>query len=134
MMTALAGKTALITGAGSGMGRATARLLAADGAAAVLIGRRQEAVDEVAAMIRADGGIAHAIAADITNTDDVTRAMDQVHTELGPVDILINNAGFSSSVLNPQWLAHEAWRQVIEVNLTAVFQLTQAVLPGMLER
>jgi NADP-dependent 3-hydroxy acid dehydrogenase YdfG len=133
-VTTLAGKTALITGAGSGMGRETARLLAADGAAVALLGRRQDALDRVAKEIRADGGTALPITADITSADDVTRALGQVHAELGPVDVLVNNAGSSSSVLNPQWLPHEEWRQVLEVNLTAVFQLTQAVLPGMLDR
>lgn len=133
-MTSLAGKTALITGAGSGIGRETARLLAGDGATVVLLGRRQEALEAVAATIRAGGGSAHAIAADITSTEEVTRVLDRVRAELGPVDILINNAGSSSSVGNPQWLPHEQWRQVLEVNLTAVFQLTQGVLPDMLGR
>ncbi|WP_328609212.1 SDR family oxidoreductase [Amycolatopsis sp. NBC_00345] len=133
-MTKLVGTTALITGAGSGMGRETARLLAAEGAAVVLLGRRQDALDEVAAQIRADGGTALPIAADITSADDVSRALARVHADLGPVDVLVNNAGSASAVLNPQWLPHDEWRQVLEVNLTAVFQLTQAVLPGMLDR
>lgn len=124
------GTTALITGAGSGIGRETARLLAKDGTTVVLLGRRQEPLDDVAATIRTDGGTAHPIAADITNADDVTRVL----AETGPVDILINNAGSSSSVLNPQWLPEDEWRQVIEVNLTAVFRLTQAVLPHMLSQ
>ncbi|QWB21288.1 MULTISPECIES: SDR family oxidoreductase [Streptomyces] len=133
-MTTSSGAIALITGAGSGMGLETARLLARDGAAVVLIGRRQEALDAVAATIRAEGGTALALAADITRADDVTRVLDRVRSELGPVDILVNNAGSSSSVLNPQWLPHDEWRQVLDVNLTAVFQLTQAVLPDMLDR
>ncbi|MFI1332925.1 SDR family oxidoreductase [Streptomyces sp. NPDC020845] len=128
------GTTALITGAGSGMGRETARLLARDGAAVVLLGRRQQTLDTVAATIRAEGGTALALAADITRADDVTRVLDRVRAELGPVDVLVNNAGSASSVLNPQWLPHDEWRQVLDVNLTAVFQLTQAVLPDMLDR
>jgi NADP-dependent 3-hydroxy acid dehydrogenase YdfG len=133
-VTTSAGRTALITGAGSGMGRETARLLARDGATVVLVGRRQEALDEVAATIRAEGGTALALAADITRPDDVTRVLDRVHADLGPVDILVNNAGSASTVLNPQWLPHDEWRHVLDVNLTAVFQLTQAVLPDMLGR
>ncbi|SEP96417.1 NADP-dependent 3-hydroxy acid dehydrogenase YdfG [Streptomyces sp. yr375] len=128
------GTTALITGAGSGMGRETALLLARDGAAVVLVGRRQDALDAVAAAIRAEGGTALALAADITRAADVTRVLERVRAELGPVDVLVNNAGSASSVLNPQWLPHEEWREVLEVNLTAVFQLSQAVLPDMLER
>ncbi|MFK0156696.1 SDR family oxidoreductase [Streptomyces sp. NPDC090493] len=128
------GRTALITGAGSGMGREIARLLARDGAAVALFGRRQDALDEVAAVIRAEGGTALPLAVDITRADDVTSALDRVRAELGPVDVLVNNAGSSSSVLNPQWLPHEEWREVLEVNLTAVFRLTQAALPDMLDR
>ncbi|MEV6126866.1 SDR family oxidoreductase [Streptomyces violaceusniger] len=133
-MTTLSGRTALITGAGSGMGLETARLLAQDGATVVLLGRGQEALDAVAATIRDEGGTALALAADVTSADDVTRVLDRVRAELGPVDVLVNNAGSSSTVLNPQWLPHDEWRQVIEVNLTAVFQLAQAVLPDMLGR
>ncbi|MFI6250690.1 SDR family oxidoreductase [Streptomyces sp. NPDC051016] len=128
------GSVALITGAGSGMGLETARLLARDGARVVLLGRRQEALDAVADKIRAEGGVALALAADITGADDVRHALDRVRADLGPVDVLVNNAGSASSVLNPQWLPHEEWRQVLEVNLTAVFQLTQAVLPDMVDR
>ncbi|MEU9448992.1 SDR family oxidoreductase [Streptomyces sp. NPDC048277] len=133
-MTTQPGAIALITGAGSGIGRETARLLARDGATVVLVGRRQEALDAVAATVREEGGTALALAADITRADDVTRVLDRAQAELGPVDVLVNNAGSASSVLNPQWTPHEEWRQVLEVNLTAVFRLTQAVLPGMLAR
>jgi NADP-dependent 3-hydroxy acid dehydrogenase YdfG len=129
---ALAGQTVLVTGAGSGMGRETARLLAQEGARTVLVGRRQEPLEEVAAEIRDAGGSAHPIAADITDPAEVTRLLDNVHRELGPVDVLVNNAGSSSSVLNPQWLPQEEWQHVLDVNLTAVFRLCQAVLPHML--
>ncbi|MEU9342721.1 SDR family oxidoreductase [Streptomyces sp. NPDC048278] len=128
------GTVALVTGAGSGMGLETARLLARDGVAVALVGRRQEALAAAADKIRAEGGVALALAADITSADDVARALDRVRAELGPVDVLVNNAGSASSVLNPQWLPHEEWRQVLDVNLTAVFRLTQAVLPDMLDR
>jgi NADP-dependent 3-hydroxy acid dehydrogenase YdfG len=114
------------------MGRETARLLAVDGARTVLVGRRQGPLDEVAAEIRDAGGSAHPIAADITDPAEVTRLLDRVQRELGPVDVLVNNAGSSSSVLNPQWLPQEEWQHVLDVNLTAVFRLCQAVLPHML--
>ncbi|MBL1118518.1 SDR family oxidoreductase [Streptomyces sp. 110] len=133
-MAPSAGRIALITGAGSGMGLETARLLARDGATVVLLGRRQRVLDTVAATIRAEGGTALPLAADVTRAEDVARVVEQVHAALGPIDILVNNAGSASSVLNPQWLPHDEWRQVLEVNLTAVFQLTQAVLPDMLGR
>ncbi|WP_406118899.1 SDR family NAD(P)-dependent oxidoreductase [Streptomyces sp. NBC_00989] len=127
-------RTALITGAGSGIGLEAARLLARDGITVVLVGRRQEELSKAEATIHAEGGTALAVAADITRVDDVTRVLDRVHAAFGPVDILVNNAGSASSVLDPQWLPHDEWRQVLDVNLTAVFQLTQAVLPDMLDR
>ncbi len=127
-------RIALITGAGSGIGFEAARLLARDGITVVLVGRRQEELYKAEATVCAEGGKALATTADITRAGDVTRLLDRVHAECGPVDILVNNAGSASSVLNPQWLPHDEWRQVLDVNLTAVFQLTQAVLPDMLGR
>jgi len=133
-MPSLTGQVAVITGAGSGMGKETARLLARDGASVALVGRRQDVLDDVRQSIVDDGGIAATYAVDITRADEVTQLIASVAERFGPVDILVNNAGSSSSVLNPQWLGEQEWRQVLDVNLTAVFQLTQAVLPGMLER
>ncbi len=133
-MSALEGAVALVTGAGSGMGAETARLLARDGAAVMLVGRRREALEEVRAGIEAAGGTAAAFAVDITRHQDVDALIREVHERFGPVDVLVNNAGSSSAVLNPQWLPEEEWRQVIDVNLTAVFRLVQAVLPDMLGR
>lgn len=133
-MSTLEGAVAIVTGAGSGMGKETARLLARQGALVVLVGRRQEALDEVRLAINADGGKASTFALDITHSDEVTNMVREVREQFGPVDILINNAGSSSSVLNPQWLPEDDWRHVLDVNLTAVFQLTQAVLPEMLDR
>jgi NADP-dependent 3-hydroxy acid dehydrogenase YdfG len=133
-MSTLTGQVALITGAGSGMGRATALLLADEGASVVLTGRRPAALQVVADEIVAAGGSAIAVRADITVRSDLEALMARIHHDLGPVDILVNNAGSSSSVLNPQWLPEDEWRSVIDVNLTAVFQLIQAVLPDMLDR
>lgn len=125
---------AIVTGAGSGMGAATAEGLAAAGYTVVLVGRRREPLDALVATITAAGGTAHARATDITANADVAALVDWVHAELGPIDVLVNNAGSASSVLNPRWTPEVEWRQVLEVNLTAVFQLTQAVLPDMLGR
>jgi len=133
-MTTLDGAIAIVTGAGSGMGAETARLLAKDGATVILVGRRLAALDAVRHVIEDEGGAAAAFAIDITKAEEVSRLIAEVHDRFGPVDVLINNAGSASSVLNPQWLPEEEWRQVLDVNLTAVFQLTQAVLPDMLGR
>ena len=133
-MGLLDGKLAIITGAGTGMGRATAALLAAEGATVVLVGRREVVLREVEAEIIADGGSAVARAVDITSKEDVDALLEWVHGNLGPVDILVNNAGSSSKVLNVRWISQQEWNDVLDVNLNAVYLLSQAVLPDMLSR
>ncbi|MDI2034168.1 SDR family oxidoreductase [Paenarthrobacter nitroguajacolicus] len=133
-MGLLQGKVAVITGAGTGMGRSTAELLAAEGAQVVLVGRRLSVLEEVAASIKNDGGTVHARAADIASKDDVDALVSWVSETVGPVDILVNNAGSASKVLNVRWISQEEWNDVLDVNLNAVYLLTQAVLPGMLAR
>jgi len=133
-MGLLEGKVAVITGAGTGMGRSTAALLAAEGASVVLVGRRQEVLDEAAAAITAAGGNAVARTADISSKDDVDALIAEVRESLGPVDILVNNAGSASKVLNVRWISQQEWNEVLDVNLNAVYLLTQAVLPDMLSR
>lgn len=133
-MGLLDGKVALVTGAGSGIGLHAARLLAGEGARLVLTGRRQGPLDEVAAAIAAEGGIAHAVSLDIEKRSAIRDAVARIGREVGTVDILVNNAGSASKVLNPRFLSEEEWNAVVNVNLTAVFNLTQAVLPGMLAK
>lgn len=133
-MGLLEGKVAVITGAGTGMGRSTAELLAAEGAHVVLVGRRLSVLEEVASAIESDGGSVHPRAADIASKDDVDALVAWVSETLGPVDILVNNAGSASKVLNVRWISQEEWNSVLDVNLNAVYLLTQAVLPGMLAR
>ena len=133
-MELLNGKVAIITGAGTGMGRETAKLLAAEGATMVLVGRRQDVLDELSAEISADGGKSYVRTADIASKAEVDALVDWIHENVGLVDILINNAGSASKVLNVRWIAEEEWNQVLDVNLNAVFLLTQAVLPDMLSR
>ncbi len=130
----LAGKIAVITGAGSGLGAATARMLAAAGARTALIGRRIAPLQAVAEAIITDGGIALALQGDLTVPADVARMFAAVRAELGPVDILVNNAGVASPVKNLSWLPDEQWDTTIAVNLTAVYSAVKQVLPDMLER
>lgn len=132
-MGLLDGKTAIVTGAGSGIGREAAKLLAADGATVILVGRRTELLDQLAAAI-GDAGRAIPVPTHIEDRTEVERLLERVHAEAGPVDILVNNAGSASTILNVRWISDREWRQVIDVNLNAVFLLTQAVLPDMLER
>jgi NADP-dependent 3-hydroxy acid dehydrogenase YdfG len=133
-MGLLEGKIAIITGAGTGMGRATAALLAEEGAQVVLVGRRQATLDEVAVEIITNGGVALPRAADISSKDDVDALIGWVRENAGAVDILVNNAGSASKVLNVRWIDQEEWNEVLDVNLNAVYLLTQAVLPDMLQR
>jgi NADP-dependent 3-hydroxy acid dehydrogenase YdfG len=133
-MELLSGKVAIITGAGTGMGRETAKLLAEEGAVLVLVGRRQDVLDELSAEISAAGGSSYVRTADIASKDEVEALVAWTRNNLGPVDILINNAGSASKVLNVRWIAEEEWNQVLDVNLNAVFLLSQAVLPDMLGR
>jgi NADP-dependent 3-hydroxy acid dehydrogenase YdfG len=130
----LQGKVALVTGAGTGIGRDSAIQLAAAGATVVLVGRRASVLAEVAAVIDGAGGRALVHANDIGDREQVSALIDAVRAEVGPVDILVNNAGAASRVLNVRWIAEDEWNRVLGVNLTAVYLLTQAVLPDMLAK
>ncbi|MBB3610820.1 SDR family oxidoreductase [Rhizobium sp. BK602] len=133
-MGRLGGKIALVTGAGSGIGRETALLLAQEGATIVLTGRRVQPLDEVASLIKNVGGKAIALSLDIGSRDAIFEAVKWIKSAVGPVDILVNNAGSASKVLNARFISEEEWAATINVNLTAVFNLTQAVLPEMIAK
>jgi len=131
-MGMLDGKVALVTGAGTGIGRETARHLAAEGATVVLVGRRAAVLDEVAEVIGESGGTAVVKPAQIADGAEVRALIDAVTSDLGAIDILVNNAGAGGRVLNVRWTSEDEWNEILGVNLTAVYLLTQAVLPGML--
>ncbi|RNG35698.1 SDR family NAD(P)-dependent oxidoreductase [Streptomyces botrytidirepellens] len=133
-MGLLDGKTALITGAGTGIGRESALLLAQEGATVVLTGRRRHILDEVASVIEDAGGTAFTRSTHIENAEEVRELVAWTKDVAGPVDILVNNAGSASKVLNVRWITEAEWNAVMGVNLTAVYLLTQAVLPDMLAR
>ncbi len=131
-MGLLDGKIALVTGAGSGIGREAALLLARDGATVVLTGRRLEPLREVASLIEKAKGKAFTRALDVESREETFEVVKWVRDGIGAVDILVNNAGSASKVLNVRYLSEEEWNATINVNLTAVFNLTQAVLPEMI--
>lgn len=126
-------KVALITGGGRGIGRATAIELAKEGVNVGLVGRTLENLEKVKAELEAyDVNVAVATA-DVTNLDEITKAVESIKSELGPIDILLNNAGISKFGGFME-LTPEEWTNIIDVNLKGVYYTTHAVLPEMIER
>jgi NADP-dependent 3-hydroxy acid dehydrogenase YdfG len=133
-MSKLKGQVAIVTGAGSGIGQATAKMLAAEGAEVVIAGRRPDPLEVVAKDIQKAGGKARVRACDVAKHDDAVGLVAWTIETCGKVDVLVNNAGFSSRARNVRWVPQDQWEAVIGVNLNAVYTLTQAVLPGMIAR
>ncbi|HEX6078246.1 MAG TPA: SDR family oxidoreductase [Methylomirabilota bacterium] len=133
-MGALDGQVAIMTGGGSGIGRAAALMLAAEGAQVVVAGRRKAPIEEVATEIGRAGGRAVARVCDVEKAAEARGLAEWTVAQCGRVDILVNNAGHSSRARNVRWVGQEEWDSVLAVNLTGVYALTQAVLPSMIER
>ena len=131
----LTGKVALVTGAGSGIGKATVIALAEAGAAVAINYHRNEAGAESAKQqILAAGGRAITIQADVTKSADVRAMVEKTVAEFGPVDILVNNAGSLVERLRLLELTEEKWDAVIDLNLKSAFLCSQAVAASMIER
>ncbi len=129
----LDGKAALVTGAGTGLGAAMARGLAEAGADVAALGRRARLVSETARQIEGFGRGALAISADVTQAEEVKRAVSRVEETLGGIDVLINAAGVLNADASVD-VSPEDFRFVLDVNLTGAFLCAQAVGRGMLER
>ena len=125
-LRSIAGRVAVVTGAASGMGRATALLFAAEGARVAAVDRRQDDAQVVADEIAAAGGTAVAIGADLADPDAPAAAIDQARAALGPIDILVNNAGISlpAPIDHPDFEA--AWAATLAVNITAYTRTIRA--------
>jgi 3-oxoacyl-[acyl-carrier protein] reductase len=131
----LRGKVALVTGASSGIGRATAALLAANGARVAINFRRNQAGAEAArAEIISGGGSAIVVQADVTQTSEVESLVERTATEFGAIDILVNNAGSLIERLKILELTEERWDEVIDLNLKSAFLCSKAVAASMIER
>ena len=130
MTGVLSGKTALVTGASSGIGRSTALALAEAGASVALVARRAERLKDLAAQIEAGGGQALARAADVTDEQDASRAVQDAVDHFGRLDILVNAAGMTQTgkVENGD-LAD--WRYVFELNFWAAFSTARAAIPAL---
>jgi len=131
-MGKLTGKIALVTGSSRGIGRAIAGLFAQEGAAVAVHGRDQAALELALQEIADRGGRAIAVSADLTRSGDIDRVRREVEDQLGPVDILVANAGASPT---PPCLLEDipedGWRKALDVNLTATFLTIKTFLPGM---
>ena len=127
----LAGTTALVTGASSGIGAATALALAAEGAAVAVVARRRDRLDDLVGQIAAGGGRAVAIEADVTDERAARAAVAGTVEELGRLDVLVNNAGVM--LLGPMVDAPvDEWRRMVELNLLGALYCAHAALPHLL--
>jgi NAD(P)-dependent dehydrogenase (short-subunit alcohol dehydrogenase family) len=124
------GRTALITGAYSGLGRHFAGTLAAAGARVALCGRRVDLGETVAEQIRAAGGDALVVGMDVTQTEDIAAAFDTAHAALGPISIVVNNAGVAMTRAALD-LSEDDWQSVIDVNLNGAWRVAQAAARHM---
>jgi NAD(P)-dependent dehydrogenase (short-subunit alcohol dehydrogenase family) len=129
----LTGKVALVTGGGRGIGETAAMALAEAGAKLVITGRREEYLTAVREKMEARSFVCQAVVADVTQPDDVTRAVQATLDAYGQLDILINNAGQTWGQATEE-MPFERWRQVIEVNLNGMFLMSQAAGRHMLAR
>ncbi len=132
--TNLGGQVALVTGAGRGIGRAIAMALSEAGAAVVVLARSEAEVEETVALVVARRGRAIGFVADVTDREAVESAVAATEAEIGPVSILVNNAGSAGS-MTPLWETDpDAWWRTIEINLRGPMLCARAVLPGMIQR
>ena len=118
-------KVAMVTGAGSGVGRASAVALAAKGFSVVLVGRRPEPLHETAAAIGADGPPSLVVPADLGKPEDVETVFEETKERFGRLDVLFNNAGTGAPGIPLEELTYEQWRSVVDINLTGAFLCTQ---------
>jgi NADP-dependent 3-hydroxy acid dehydrogenase YdfG len=128
----LDGLVALVTGASSGIGAATSKLLAALGAAVAIVARRKQRLEEVASAIGQKGGRALVIGADVADRGQATSAVDRTVRELGRLDIVVNNAGvmlLGRAIDAPI----EEWEQMVQVNILGLLYTTHAALPHLLK-
>jgi 2-hydroxycyclohexanecarboxyl-CoA dehydrogenase len=132
-MRNLSGKTVVVTGGGGGIGGATSRRFAEEGAKVAVFDMNLEAAQKVATDIEAAGGVAKAFKCDITDRAAVDAAVAAAESVLGPIDVLVNNAGWD--VFKPFTKTVPAeWEKLIAINLTGALHMLHAVLPGMAER
>jgi NAD(P)-dependent dehydrogenase (short-subunit alcohol dehydrogenase family) len=132
-MNDFAGKTVLVTGAAGGIGQALCRHFAGLGARIGALDKDGAALERLCERLRGDGAASSAVPADIADSDAVTAAVARIAGELGPVDVLVNNAGFVEQGTLAR-TTPDSWRREVEGNLSGAYHCVQAVLPAMTER
>ena len=133
MARQLQDKVAIVTGASNGIGRGIAETFAAEGAKTVLVARRAELLDEVAAGIRARGGHALPVPTDLTREEQVTALFARVKANYGRLDVLVNNAGVATHI-NTEDISLQYWREVLDINITAAFLCAREAIRIMKEQ
>ena len=134
-MAALSGRVALVTGSSRGIGAAIARVFAANGATVIVHGRDRTAMASVADGIARAGGNVRQVAGDVSNPADLAAMRAEIERSVGPVDVLVANAGGSPTPPAPfEQIADDAWRAAVDGNLTASFLTIKCFLPRMQER
>jgi NAD(P)-dependent dehydrogenase (short-subunit alcohol dehydrogenase family) len=130
----LEGKSAIVTGGGTGLGAACARAFSREGAVVTLVGRRPERLEETADGIRRAGGAALTVAGDVARLATAEAAVAAATDAVGGVDILVNNAGIHAHPNLVHEIPVEEWEEFVSIDLTGPFLFTRAVVPSMLER
>ena len=130
----IAGKTALVTGGARSLGKQDCLTLAAEGCRVVVLDLNGEGAAEAAREITDGGGVARGYAADITERAVLTEVLRRAETEVGPIDICVNNAGWIYTMGQLKDTADEDWDLNLRINLTGTYNVTKAVFPGMRER
>jgi NADP-dependent 3-hydroxy acid dehydrogenase YdfG len=132
-MDSLKNKSVILTGAGSGIGRITAKMLGAMGANIFIVGRRENLLIDTVKEIEEAGGKGAYISADLEDGDAAANVAEVAIKEFGNIQYLINNAGHSSKVRALRYVEKEDWQSVFNVNVEGVYRLTQAIIPNMIE-
>ncbi|MEU9927589.1 MULTISPECIES: SDR family NAD(P)-dependent oxidoreductase [Streptomyces] len=134
MSARFTGKAVLVTGAGSGIGRAVALAFASEGASVVAAGRTAASLDETVALIEKEGGSAVAVTADVARSEDVRALVRRTVEHFGSLDVAVNNAGVFRGGAPVADLPEEDWRTLLDINVTGVFLALQAEIARMREQ
>lgn len=132
-MDSLKGKSVILTGAGSGIGKVTAKMLGEQGANVFVVGRRENLLKESVKEIKNAGGKGAFLSADLEDGDSAANVAEEAIKEFGNIQYLVNNAGHSSKVRSMRYVKKDDWQSVFNVNVEGVYRLTQAILPNMIE-